>query len=305
MKKIAKISCKVPCNISINGEKCENTKYIDVMSDEDFYITFLPFDKNKYLAYSTSLSHATTSDEIDVVPFNTHTEICYNPTQLPLNQSFTQILGKKYGSFYFTINNSDKSFLNIDELKYSHKSTIPKLLYANFNIVGTVISIMGETETKLTYILLFNTKTKKVVLETLANSVEITKNTIRAIKFYPTITGYGKVFEFDNTTQKLNNYNVYKESKPHIVTTNELIPYAFLECLKYGDYNLAKHYLTDNLVSTEHLKKYFGMVREIYYNGFSENEINYTILSDTYHNYTFSISDFKISEIEENQLNNN
>lgn len=305
MKKIVKIRSTVPCNISINGEKCEHLNQFDVMCNDDFYITFLPVEKDKYLPYSSAFSHASTNEYISCVPFNTHTEICFNPTALPLNRPTTQILGKKYGNYYFSISNSDSSFLNIDTLKYSHKSSLPKLLYANFDVKDGIAQIMGETQNSLTYILLFNTKNKKILLETLANSVEISTTSIRAIKFYPTMCGYGKVFEYNKTNQKISSYNVYKDIKPHITTTPCLIPYAFLESLKYNDYNLAKHYLSDNLVSIEHLKKYFGEISEIYYNGFSQNEINYTVLSDSYHNYTFTVVDSKISEIEENNLNNN
>jgi len=302
MEKVVKINCIVDSKILINGEEVFSNPFSMVSSD-DCYVTFLPTDREKYLPLSFALNKAENSDNLSVIPFNTYTEITYDPPVVPTKSHETCILNKKFCGLYFTVHNSHKSFLNIDGLNFSHKSVVPTLSYLDFNTHDSIVVLTGKTDAE-TYILIFNAKTKKVILETLVSKVEHNKNGVSAVKFPPTITGYGTVYQFDYSSKKLSSYGVYKNDTPVVSTTPKLIPLAFIEAIKYKDYSLAKHYLDNSIVSNEHLKNYFGDIKKVYLNGL-DKEINYTIFSDTFKNYTFSVENDKIMEIEENPLNTN
>lgn len=302
MEKVVKIHCTVDAKILINGEEISSNPF-SIVSNEDCYITFLPTDREKYLPLSVALNKAENSEHLLVVPFDTHTEITFDPPTVPTKTSETCVLSKKFCGLYFTVHNSHKSFLNIDGLNFSHKSVVPTLSYLDFTTHDSVVVLTGKTETE-TYILIFNAKTKKVVLETLVSRVEHNKTGVSAVKFPPTLTGYGMVYQFEYSSKKLSSYGVYKNDTPLVSTTPKLIPLAFIEAIKYGDYSLAKHYLDNSIVSNEHLKSYFGDIKKVCLNGLSK-DINYTVLSDMFKNYTFSVENGKITEIEENPLNTN
>lgn len=304
MKKIVKLICNVPCQISINGEKGILRQSIDVVTNTNFYASFLPLNKKYYLPASIKTNSATTCVDVQIVPFNTHTEILYSPSEQPDNFNQQIILNKKYNNCIFSIASGYKGFLNIDTTNYSHKSTLPPLTNASLKTNKEYTVITAKTNENLTYVVLFNTKSKKVVFESCFDSVENTKNSIKCVKFPPSIAGYGTVYQFDYSTCSFSKYNIYKASEPHICKTEKLVPYAFLESIKYGDYSLSKHYLDNNLVSNEHLKAYFGDIQNIYFNGLSQIP-NYTIYNGEYKNYTFSMQSGKIMDIEENNINNN
>lgn len=304
MKKLHRLICNIPCQISVNGEKAILKQNIDVLSTGNFYATFLPINKKYYLPASIKSNNSDFNCDIQVVPFNTHTEILYSPTEQPTNLDEVVILSKKFNGFYFTVATSHTGFLNIEGKNFSHKSTLPPLYNASFNTSSEYVIITCKTSAQTSYVLLFCTKNKKIVIESCFDSIESTKNSIKCVKFYPTIAGYGIVKEFDYSTKKVSSYNVYKSNEPHICKTEVLVPYAFLESIKYGDFSLAKHYLENNLVSNEHLKTYFGDIKAIYFNGVCTDP-NYTIFNGEYKNYTFKMNDGKISDIEENNINNN
>lgn len=301
MKKLVRINCTENCMIVINGEKGILQNPLDLLCENTPYITFLPQEKNKFLPVTTTLNYPFKQENVEQVPFNTHTEITYSPVEIPDTNRAQIILNKKYLNTYFTLFSENKSFLNIDSANFSHKSTLPKLLNADLKTHNNIVIVTGKTEINSTYIMIYNAKKHEVLLELTADNIEESKTKISAVKFYPTIAGYGVVYEFDYENHKLNTFNVYKNVKPQTTTRTELVPLAFMESIKYKDYTLAKHYLENNLVSNEHLSTYFGNIERIYYNGIS-SDINYTIKADKYKNYTFKVNDGKIVDIEENLL---
>lgn len=289
------------CDIVINGENFGNQNPIFVDTPENCYITFLPHDKTRFFPLSTSIKNISDSTELKAVPFNTHTEITFDPTEIPADTKQKNILNKKYRNNIFTLFSSNKTFLNIDSINFSHKSTIPLIFLAEFLTHENAVTILGKSDSK-TYVMLYDCAKKKVLLEICADAVEKTKNGIKIAKFTPSIAGFGTVYTFDYTEQKLSNFGVYKSENPTHTVSEKLVPLAFLEALKYGDYNLARHYLNADTVKNEHLKSYFGQIKNIYFNGLSK-KINYTVESNGYKNYTFSVENGKILDIEENPLN--
>jgi len=94
-----------------------------------------------------------------------------------------------------------------------------------------------------------------------------------------------------------------------ILNNSELNTQMFKECYKLtsieDDYDgtLAQSYPLLKDEDLYILNKYAAdyKIKEIYYNGYSKN-INFTILSDCYHSYTFTLNNNKIVDIEENEL---
>ena len=73
-------------------------------------------------------------------------------------------------------------------------------------------------------------------------------------------------------------------------------------CIQYCMANSGMSFLENANATPDKLNQFFGKIEEIYFNGYS-NDINYTILSDNkYRNFTFKITNNKISDIEENPL---
>lgn len=289
------------CDIVINGENFGNQNPIFINTPENCYITFLPCDKTRFFPLSTSIKNISNSAELKAVPFDTHMEITFDPVEIPADRKQTNILNKKYRNCIFTLFSSNKTFLNIDSVHFSHKSTIPLVYSAEFLTHENTVTILGKTDSK-TYVLLFDCSKKKVLLEICADAVEKTKNSIEIAKFMPSIAGFGTIYTFDYTEQKLSSFGVYKDENPTHTVSEKLLPFAFLEAIKYGDYNLARHYLDADTVKNEHLKSYFGQIKNIYFNGLNE-KINYTVESNGYKNYTFTVESGKILDIEENPLN--
>ena len=300
MKYFVHIKSIIPSKISINGEKLLES-HVDIISSRDFYIAFFPDSQERYLPCATSFFGDLRPLSIKKIPFNNnHYDIIYNPAVVP-SQNETIVLNKKYNNTIFSITNSHKSFISITNTNYNHNSSTHLLRSINFKSSEGYVIISGKINNTDTYLLIFNTKKNHIVIEDIFNKVETTKSSIKVLKDEKTISGYGKVYEFNFSTKKLSNYSVVISSKD-LNLESELIPLAFLESIQHSDFKSAKLYLLNNNISNEHLKNYFGEIKEVYFNGYSK-EINYTIFSDKYRNYTFSVEDNKIVEIEENQLN--
>lgn len=302
MKKYVHIKSLIACNISINGEFF-NQSQLDLITNKDFYVAFFPTTTERYLPCATAFYGNIRPSCITKIPYNNnHYELIYNPAIVPNNENEIIILNKKYNNTIFTIKNSHMSFISITGINFTHNSTSGRLQSTDFKTSDGYAIITGKIKNEKHYLLIYNSKKNKVILEGVFNKLEASKNQIKALKEQNSIAGYGTVYEFNIITKKLSKNSVYLNS----LTTNstsELIPYTFLESLMYSDYKNAKIYLQNSNVSNEHLKSFFGDIEKIYFNGYSK-DINYTILTNnTYRNFTFSIDNNKIIEIEENQLN--
>lgn len=301
MRKFIHIRSKIPAIISINGEPIKHNNP-DIMCTTDFYIAFFPTTHNNYLPCAISTNNTSHHSAITQIPYNdNHIEIFYNPTPLPIKTTEHCMLSKKYNNFNITITNSNQSYISILSTTFQHTSTTQKLEGIVFKSFDGYILITGHNDSNQQYLLIFNTKTKKVIIESLFSNIEMKKNEIKALKQDKYCNNYGTIYTFDFNTKKLTHYNVYT-SKSHPSKTKEIIPFQFLKSIQYEDYSQSLKLLENTDATPEKLKQFFGNIQEIYFNGYSK-DINYTILSDLkYRNFTFHIANNKIVDIEENPL---
>lgn len=302
MKKYIHISSLVPSQILINGEKVISL-HPDIVATHDFYISFLPTSP-KYLPCTISTHTNICPSGITKIPFkNNHFDIIYDPqVSLEYRPSSFQIK-KQYNSTMFSISNADQSFISISAQNFHYFSATEPIKMVDFKTHGSIVIIVGNISDDKKYLLIYDTKTRKIVADNIFRQVEIGKDKIKALKTTQTLSNYGIVHTFTFATKKLEKYNIYLSDTPP-THSDELIPMLFLESIKYGDFGRAKTFLS-NSATTPQLEQFFGRIDKIYFNRYSD-EPNYTTLSDgKYKNYTFSIVDGKISEIEENPLNLN
>jgi hypothetical protein len=301
MRKFIHIRSSIPAIISINGEPIKQQN-LDIMSQKDFYIAFFPISQEKYLPCAISTNSNYHPSSIKQIPYkDNHYEILFTPSPLPVKGQEICILNKKYNNCIFNITNNNESFITISANTLLHSSTTFKLECVNFKNIDGYAIISGNTSSNLQYLLIFNTKNKKILVESLFDTIEINKTELKALKRDKIHKIYGKVYNFNFENKKLSSYNVYTEATIN-PQKEEIVPFEFLKSLQYGDFKQCLALLDNKDATPEKLKLYFGKIDEIYFNGYS-NEINYTVLTDNkYKNFTFHIANNKIIDIEENPL---
>lgn len=299
MKNIVHIKSTIDCKISINGE-ATFTNNIDLISANNFFIGFFPNNHKSFLPIATSFNSINTSC-IKKIPFkNNHFDLIFTPNSIPSNNE-TIILCKKYKNTIFKITNSHHSFINIDTTNFSHKSFCHTLSNIQFDTKDEIVIIRGITSNNENYLLLYNCKTRKIIIENIFNNIEINSKQIKAIKKQSMLLDYGKITSFDFQTKKLDCYNVYLSESDADFNNNNLIALAFLESVMNKDYSNAKKYLLKQDIKNEFMQSYFGNIEDIYFDGYSTG-VNFTIKSDSFKSYSFTFEGNKILEIEENIL---
>jgi len=301
MKNFVHIKSLIPANISINGEH-QALNNLDVLSEKNFFITFYPNSEENYLPCSISFYGDILPESIKKIPYaNNHYDLIYSPIIYPKKDIETIIMNKKYKNTIFTLKNTTMSYISISSIHSAHNSSTFLINNVDFKTFDNHVVIIGKCNKNKTYLLIYDTKNHTVLLENIFQKIEITKNEIKALKEEKSLVGYGKVYEFNINNKTLSSYSTYVSKHKDNIKDNELIVLAFLEGIKFEDYKTSLNYLQDNNVSIDYIKNYFGKIKEIYYNGYSKN-INFTILSDCYHSYTFTLNNNKIVDIEENEL---
>lgn len=301
-KTFVHIKSKIPADISINGESVLGDN-IDLMTTRDFYITFFPKTITQYLPCATKFYGNIHPQSIIKIPYkNNHYDIIFNPAAIPNSKDETTILNKKYNNTLININNSHKSFISISSPGFNHLSTSELINNVKLKAIDGYCILSGKISNSKDYLMIFNSKKNILLLENTFDKVEFSSGQIKAMKNNNSISGYGKVYEFSFASKKLSSYSIYLHKTIKSFSTPELIPYAFLESIKYGDFKTAKKYLNDDNIDSEQIKNFFGEIQEIHFNPYSQ-DINYTIKSNSFKSFTFSIDNGKIAEIEENQLN--
>ncbi len=305
MKQFTHITSNIPCTISIDGIQTHtitqpNLKWLDLSSTKNFYITFLPQKSDLYLPTTTLSNNQITNNIVKIPYVQNHTEVIYTPSQILLNEVDMVLLEKRVGNIYIKITKNEKTHLSvISQATEILNRIIPNIISVNTE-ASTYFKVSATTEKNTQYVLLLNPANSTVLLEGEFNKIEEDSKLIKFLVFINDIAKHGIVYVFDKKTLKIDNYTIYKNNSPITTEVVELIPMAFLESIKSKDFNLAKYYLKENLVTNEHLNSYFGTINNIYYNSYYKGEgINYTLLSDTYKSYTFYVSNNKISDIEE------
>ena len=305
MKFYTHISSTTPCTLSINGTNTyklinPNFSWIDIFSKQDFFVSFFPNESNIFMPTSTKALSNTPIDIIKIPYINNHLELIYNPHKILTSKNDIIVLEKKVGDVYIKITNNGKTFINI--LNKNQQTILNKEIPDLLNITDEVSSyylLQGITKHNTYYVVIIDLNNNSLIFEDEFNIIESDSKNIKLLKFDNDLSQHGTVYIFDKKLHKYDNYAIYKNNKPNIVAKKELIPLAFLECIKLNDITLAKHYLKDNFVSNEHITSFFGKITNIFFNCYETNKLNYTVQTNEYKSYNFEIENNKISDIEE------
>ena len=105
-----------------------------------------------------------------------------------------------------------------------------------------------------------------------------------------TVLGHARI------TKKDESYIAVKDFRP--TPTDLELPFAFLQCVQYGDYENARGLLSFDITDTQ-LRDYFGEF-EVLLNNYLDTPTTVSILpkgSNTAKNFSFEIKDSKITNI--------
>lgn len=304
MEKYIHIKCNEKAKISINGIKTyivSPSNTLDIIVKKNCYVSCMPTN-DEFLPYSFSLQDIKNNDNILKIPFhNNHTDIYFIPTLKIEKMEDTILIDKRYGEHYIKVFSNSLTYINISNEKYSYTKKIQRLTSCNTTIENHLI-LYGKLKNNNLYYLIFDLENNKPIIDDEFEIVEKDKEKIKLMKNTQNIAKHGIVYEYDIKTGFVDNYSIYIDETPRTTNIIKAIPYAFIEAIKLNDFNLAKSYLQDAFVSNDHLKSYFGEVKEIFPNPYTR-ENNYTLLTtEGYKSYTFEIENSKIKDIEEIQL---
>lgn len=304
MEKFIHVKCNEKVYASINGQKkymVSKNQPLDIVIRKNCYISFMPIN-DEFLPYSLSIDDIKNNDNILKIPYkDNHTDIYFIPTLKLTNLEEVLFLDKKYDKHYVKAFSNTYTYINITDGNYNFTKKIPQLISCDCTHEKHLI-LNGKLKNNEIYYLIFDLENNKIIVDDIFEIVEKENEKLRLMKNTQNIARHGLVYEYDINHGSIDKYSIYIDDIPHKTNLLKAIPYAFIESIKLQDYNLAKSYLQDTFVSNEHLKAYFGDIKEIFANPYS-HENNYTILnSNGYKSYTFEIKDNKIVDIEEVQL---
>ena len=303
MEKFTHITTSVPTTISINGQNTytlstPRLKWVDVLHKKDIFVSFLPND-SCYLP-TTINTRLNNTDNVEIIPYiNNHQEIIYTPSKIICDKKDVVLYEKTIDNLYIKILSNEKNYVNISHPTKGEllNKVIPSLLTITDEI-NNYVYIKGITKENKYYIILIHNQ--DIVLEGVFDITEESSKNIKFLTLIKDISKHGIVYVFDKKSCDIDNYPIYENNKPYITTNNLLVPYAFMECVKVKDFTLSKHYLKESFVSNEHITSFFGNIKNIYFNTYVDDKINYTILTnDIYKSFNFEVNSGKIMEIEE------
>ena len=301
MEKYIHIKSNEKALVSINGNKTYHVSKstpLDIITKKNFYVTIMP-TKDEFLPYSFSIADINQNDNILKVPYyNNHLDIYFTPTIKLSDNNEIILLDKKIGNHYIKLFTTTYTYINITNGSYNLTKKIPHFTTCN-DVLEKHLIINGKLKNNNLYYFIFDLENNKVVLDDEFEIVEREKEKLKLMKNTQNIANHGIVYDYDIKTGIIDNYSIYLNNNPAKTNIDKAIPYAFIEAIKLEDYNLAKSYLQDTFVSNEHLKSYFGEIKEIFKNPYSKLN-NYTILNNKgFKSYNFDIKDSKIIDIEE------
>ena len=164
------------------------------------------------------------------------------------------------------------------------------------------LKIEGVLETSEKYLLLVNMTSYSVAREFTANKIEIDSGVVTVLNNCTDMARHGIVtkYKLHDMQKEIENYTVYTETEVRPINCLALIPYAFFEAILVKNFNLAREYLSGELVQVlddQHINEFFGAFNEITYNKYTVNNINQVAL--VYGQQNRHVQIYKIS------LNNN
>lgn len=138
-----------------------------------------------------------------------------------------------------------------------------------------------------------------------ALGIKIEENTIEIVQDVYSHAGHGKKIVLNLKQGQVllkEEQLLYLNQKPTLAFNPKVVPYAFFESIKLGDYNLAESYLSDDLKSNLNsgvLKEYFGDFTEVVPNNFLvEKEYYVSVLTEKLCRvFLFDLKSGKINDI--------
>lgn len=307
-KYFAHIKSNIPASVSANGEYLgvsSKRSPIDILvTNKDLYLNIFPI--GNYSSYTAHISNIntcidTTNNTIVVPYYNNHFDIYLNHSKVYTQTPTTTLLNTTLGNIVVNILNGINSSIAIYENNIMIYSDIVDLLSsAVATIENKNIIIKGHTNSNKYYILILNDK-YEILYSGYFDGIEEQSNKIVGLTHTYDMAKHCHICEIDKASNNVQDYYIIKENV-NMCDCEELIPRAFLEALKVGNFELAKKYLLESLskASNSHFKTFFGDIQSIYYNAYNNsNPVNYTVYSGTYKSYNFQISQNKIIDIEE------
>jgi len=307
---------EIPCSISINGYNLgiiDNQTIFEkdiIAKCDNFFVTFTPFlNKTNYLPYTYSISTQNISNlensYIKIIPFpNNHYDILMKPFYYYQIENSKVLLNQNLDKYFVSILNDNISRITIFSgatIVFSMNTYLLKK--AKANLKNNLIIIEGVIDYDNYYLLVINSKNFEIIFNDKIQSIEKTEDYLQTYKSLNTIAKHAEICKIDFKTLDHQKYYVYEKEFIELPKNNLLIPYTFLEAVKYGDENIIRDNISINLQNTPLLKfqEYFGNIQDIYLNRHSDftNKINYTIFNGSYKNFDFVIDANKITDIEE------
>lgn len=310
---------KIACSVFINGNNVgviDNNKtfFIDIISySNSLIIAADPIDQNSsYISNTFRLSRdnnklTSSSSFVTIVPYpNNNFDVILDFAKQNTPSPMLTVYNQTFNGYSVMVTNSNNSIVSIfknTECLFSNAcETLNNIAceYKNNLIILTANSNNDD------FLLVFDTTNNKALICDNFLKIEKFETEIKALKPINDLFYHGIVKTLNLETKQFSNYTVFIKNT-NFNLSHSLIPYAFLECVKAKDYKQAKNYLDSSLgsITNNKLDAYFNEIKNIYYNCyfFEPNQTNCTLDTATgYKNYTFTLLNDKICEIEENLI---
>lgn len=302
------------CDIFVDSKHIGQVKDLPISVEVDelqsFILSIYPISEKHHIMpnFSVKMRYELNklfceSDFVEVIPFtNNNYDIVINCSQINPIENIEKVYEKTINNINIVVNNFGKSNICVYKngtLKYT--TNIFECFTFNAYSNKDYILIQGSNS-KVNNLIVLGPNFNEIYNDKM-ELVEFTKTNIKVLKKLCDIAKTGKVTEINYDNGKINSYYVYMDKK-NVVNKNELVPYAFLECVKINNFELAKEYLSSNLknkLTKSTCENFFGEIKEIYFNPYYVNDIyyNYTIKGNNYLSFNFKVKNQLIEEIEE------
>lgn len=309
----------VPASISVNGKQLgvidnENIFEKDILTKTDkIFVEYSPLsEKQNHIPYLASISTkgVPTSENkyIEIIPFPSNNyDINLKPFYYYELRDAKVILNKTLGNYFVSMVTTNTTTVNVylgTSLVFS--STIPLVTTATAELKSQVIIIKAVLDTGEYYLLAIDTNNFEVIYDDIFASIEETEGEFKVLKFISNLPRHGVVCKLTFKPYKKEIFYVYENNCIVPPKSKYFVPLYFLDGLKVGDENVCKSVLSAHIASSplSKFKHFFGDIKGVYLNRHNLSpEVNVTIKTDTYKNYNFFVTDGKIEDIEEVNLN--
>ena len=287
-----------PTLFSVNGNvvgACENpNNKISILTDQrELFLCCYPLnnkaDKSRSLSYAAKLTLGSnitcSSDSVTITcyPANHIEVLCHNfsVAYFSTPQKLTS-LSLANGNIVTLFEDTKQTFvIENDDLLFSF--TLPTIL-TEYEITETTLQatncvmLRGKVSAdEKAYLLVvgYVNNGYEHLIDLLADKIEESPNgEVASLEMVIDIAkhGYVEKYSFDGNRFTLkDNYTVYMDSAPQLVTHPHLVPYAFMEALNVDNLKLARAYLDQTLsqsLSDAHLRTFFDDYAEVCWNAY-------------------------------------